>query len=164
MTSLDLFVDGNKLGARFHVAHRISGVGYCLDRLHGHTYEVELRIISKGGATFIYPFESMIDILYECVSPLTNKVLLAEGGNNVVKVEDKEITYISADGKRYMFPKEDVFLMPVEEVTAEALAIYLLNEVTDRMKKGEHRTDRIGEVEIRLWEGSARGVIARKKL
>jgi 6-pyruvoyl-tetrahydropterin synthase len=163
MSEFRVFVEGNKIGARFHVAHRISGAGYGLDRLHGHTYELKVSLIGKGETTFLYPFEGLMDIMFECVQPLNNKVLLADRGGNVVKVDDDEIMYVTVDGKRYMLPKDDVFLLPMEEVTAEALVVYLLHEISDKLRKFDISTEQIAEIEVTLWEGNERGVVTRGK-
>lgn len=164
MAELEIFVDGRLIGVRFHVAHRISGAGYGLDRLHGHTYELRVRLIGKGEAEFLYPFEELMEIMLECVKPLNNKVLLAEGGGNVVKAENGEITYMSADNKRYVLPREDVYILPVREVTAEALALYLLHEVVKRLRGGRFDVGNVAAVELTLWESFERGVIVKEEL
>jgi len=164
MTGLEIFVDGRLMGARFHVAHRISGAGYGLDRIHGHTYELRVRLIGKGEAEFLYPFEGLMQIMLECVKPLNNKVLLAERGKNVVKVEDSEITYITADNKRYVLPREDVYFLPVNEVTAEVLALYLLREIVKKLREGKLDIENVAAVELTLWESFERGVVVREEL
>ena len=159
MNRLAIFVDGRRIRARFHVAHRISGAGYGLDRLHGHTYDIRLSLAGKDQVAFLYPFEALMQMMVETVEPLDNKVLLADGGGNVAKFEDGTVTYVSADERRYMFPRDDIVLLPVREVTVEALADYLLNQILEKLRKSVISTKGISEVELTLWEGSERGVV-----
>lgn len=164
MSDLEIFVDGRRTGARFHVSHRISNAGYGLDHLHGHTYEMKVQLSGKREASFLYPFEELMRIITECAAALNNRVLLASGGGNVAKFEDGSVTYISADGRRYMFPKTDIVTLPVEEVTAEALARYLLGEIRDKIRKSKAKSDAIADVELTLWEGNERGIVAKGAL
>lgn len=164
VSELSIFVDGREIGARFHVAHRISNGGYGLERLHGHTYEIKLNVSGNVEAGFLIPFEELMRIMLECTSQLNNKVLLPDGGGNVAKSENGSITFVSADGRRYMFPKADVAILPVGEVTAEALATYLLKEICERIRGSEKKSERISTVELTLWEGNERGVQARSSL
>jgi 6-pyruvoyltetrahydropterin/6-carboxytetrahydropterin synthase len=164
MSRLGIFVDGRTIKARFHVAHRISGAAYGLDRLHGHTYDMRVSLEGKGQADFLYPFEALMETMTECAQALDNKVLLADGGDNVAKFDNGVITYVGADEKRYMFPKDDVMFLPVKEVTAEALAKYLLKEICEKLRKSDVSTSEISGVELTLWEGYERGVVARGTL
>jgi len=159
MGRLAIFVDGRRIGARFHVAHRISVAGHGLDRLHGHTYDIRLSLAGSDQVAFLYPFEALMQIMVEAVEPLDNKVLLADGGGNVAKFENGTVTYVSADERRYMFPRDDIVLLPVREVTAEALADYLLSQILLKLRKSAISTKDIAEVELTLWEGSERGVV-----
>lgn len=164
MSRLSVFVDGRTIKARFHVAHRISGAPYGLDRLHGHTYEIRVSLDGKGQAEFLYPFEELMGIMTECAQTLDNRVLLADGGGNVARFDDGVITYVGADERRYMFPKDDIVLLPVKEVTAEVLANYLLKEICEKLRKSKVSTSEISDVELTLWEGYERGVVARGTL
>jgi len=103
-------------------------------------------------------------IMTECTQAFDNKVLLADGGGNVAKFDDAVITYVGADEKRYMFPKDDIVFLPVKEVTAEALAHYLLKEICEKLRKSNVSTSEISGVELTLWEGYERGVVARGNL
>ena len=164
VSELSIFVDGRKIAARFHVAHRISNAGYGLDRLHGHTYEIRLNLSGSRDAAFLFPFEEMMAIMSELATSLNNKVLLPVQGGNVVKTDDGSITFVSADGRRYIFPKGDVVTLPLSEVTAEALANYILGEIRGKIKRSGVKTDSITGVELTLWEGNERGVEVRSTL
>ena len=164
MSGQGIFVDGRMIGARFHVAHRISNAGHGLERLHGHTYEIRLNVTGKAKSGFLLAFEDMMEIMSDCTSRLNNKVLLPDGGGNVVKAEDRSYTFVSADERRYMFPKEDVVVLPLAEITAEALANYLLKQVCAKIRDVKSKAGQISEVELTLWEGNERGVQARSSL
>ena len=161
-----LFVDGRAIGGRFHVAHRVSGAPYGLNRLHGHTYEVRVEVVGEyQRGEIVFPFEKVMDILRDCIAGMNNKVLLAKDGGNVCKYEGDFIRYVSADGKQYSFPKEDVMLLPVNEVTAEAITEYLLNRIIEKVREEkESEGYKVRFVKIILWEGFERGSEMEKRI
>jgi len=156
---LAIFVDGRTINGRFSVSHRISDAPYGLDRFHGHTYEISVTLYgscSKYG--FIFPFEELIKIIEQICEKLNNKILLATGGDNVIKDEGEKIYYVTADNKQYVFPKEDVFFMELEEVTAENLAEWIANQTIEKLKAHQDFYPNIHCVELTVYEGRNRGV------
>jgi len=157
--ALAIFVDGRVTKGRFGISHRISNAPYGLDRFHGHTYEIKAVLLgfrSKYG--FIFPFEELIKIIEQICEKLNNKTLLATGGENVTKDEGNRIYYITADNKHYVFPKEDVLRINLNEVTAEDLAEWIANQLIEQLKKYTDFYPNIKLLELTLYEGRNRGV------
>jgi len=163
---IKLFVDGRAIGGRFHVAHKISGAPYGLNRLHGHTYEIKVELIGEHEkGEIVFPFEKVIEVIKDCIAGMNNRVLLAKEGGNVCKYEGDFIRYVSADGKQYLLPKEDVMLLPVNEATAEAITEYLLNRIAEKVKQEkESEGYKVKGVKIILWEGFERGLEMEKRI
>ena len=154
-----IFVDGRFLGASFNASRRVSHAPHGGNRLHGHTYELAIKLKRKPTvqARLIFPFEELASIVRRICEELNNKVLLASGGENVYKEDSISIEYVSADDKRYTLPMDDVKLLPVEEVTVEALATWIGGHIAARLKEHNDFYRNIAVMEITLYEGRQRG-------
>jgi len=153
-----IFVDGRFFGGSFSASRRVSHAPFGGNRLHGHSYNLAVKLKQKPEATskLIFPFEELIATVRRICEELNNKVLLATGGGNVYKKDSTSIEYISADKKRYVLPTDDVTLIPVEEVTIEALASWLGERIVAELRM--HRDiENLTGVEITLYEGQQRG-------
>jgi len=153
-----IFVDGRFFGGSFSASRRVSRAPHGGDRLHGHSYDLALKLRQKPETQnrLIFSFEELTAIVRTICDDLNNKVLLASGGENVYKEDSRSIEYVSADNKRYVLPMDDVKLLPVEEVTVEALASWIGQQVVTKLKEHGDYENLVG-VEITLYEGRQRG-------
>jgi len=156
---LSVFVDGRTFGGSFCISHRISHAPHGLDRLHGHTYELAVALKGKGKseASMVFPFEELMTIIKGVCSELNNKTLMASGGDNVYKEDSIAIEYVSGDQKRYLLPLGDVKLLPLEEVTAEALVVWIGKEIEAKIREYRDFSQNVKEIEVTLFEGRERG-------
>jgi len=156
---LTMFVDGRSFGGSFSASRRVSHAPDGGNRLHGHTYEIAVSLKGKAGAgqRFTFPFEQLIAIVKGLCAELNNKVILASGGANVYKEDSRSIEYMSADNKRYVLPLDDVKLLPVEEVTIEALSSWVGEQIAGRLGEYHDYYANIAEIKITLFEGRQRG-------
>lgn len=147
MPAADLRVRGS-----FSATYRISHASQGENRLHGHTYELAAKLSPQAGlqGNLIFRFEELAAIVKSLCEELNKGVLLASGGENVHKDDSIAIEYVSADDKRYVLPMDDVKLIPVEEITTEALASWIGSEIATRL--GHIGCKNIREVEIMLHE------------
>lgn len=98
--------------------------------LHGHNFtikiEVESQELMNGFVVNFVPLKKSLrqicDRLDECVLlPTSNRVQVNQNGDTVqVKVND---------GSRYSFPKNEVIVLPLDNVTCESLAFYICTEL-----------------------------------
>ena len=106
-------------------------------RLHGHNFtlalEVELRSID---------FESLLDFgllkaeMGKLCKEWKERTLLA-GENphfNVVSESGLELEFTLC-GQRYVLPKEDALVLPIDNVTVEGLASFAAKELRSRLSK-----------------------------
>lgn len=156
---MSVFVDGRTFGGSFCVSHRISHASYGLDRLHGHTYELAVELKGRGSseASMVFPFEELMSIVKNICSELNNKTLLASEGDNVYKEDSVAIEYVTGDQKRYLLPLGDVKLLPLEEVTAEALVVWIGKKIEAKVKEYRDFSQNVKEIEVTLFEGRERG-------
>lgn len=153
-----IFVDGRFFGGSFSASRRVSHAPHGGNRLHGHSYDLAVKLKRKPEAPnkLIFPFEELTANVRRVCEELNNKVLLASGGKNVYKEGSTSIEYVSADNKRYVLPADDVKLLPVDEVTVEALASWIGEQIVTKLK--EHRDfGNLTGMEITLYEGRQRG-------
>lgn len=99
--------------------------------LHGHNYKVML----KGEADtlksdMVFDFLDIKPIVREVCDSLDHKLLLpSENPRIEIYKDDKSIHLTTPCGDQFMFPKQDVILLPISNTSAERLAIYLNSEI-----------------------------------
>lgn len=114
----------------FSAAHFITFNGNICERLHGHNYRVFAEVV--GGLDenqYVVDFIALRDAMRGLVETLDHHVLLPTHHPMIrVVSRDGEIEAKFESGsetRRWVFPKGDCVLLPVENTTAELLAKYL---------------------------------------
>ena len=128
-------VDGWRSGIRFDAAHVIPHHPKC-GRLHGHTYalhaEVHGDVDPETG--FIVDFGLVKDVLRAVADDLDHHVLIQSKSPHFQVVKHGTQVHFEIGMKHYVVPEPDAKLVPVEATTAEALAEYVADEVTARVR------------------------------
>jgi 6-pyruvoyltetrahydropterin/6-carboxytetrahydropterin synthase len=105
------------------------GVDYC-ENLHGHNYFVEITIsgpLDSDG--MVMDFKEIKKQTLRICERLDHKTLLP-GKSKSIKVDESEFSYeVTVSGKRYVFPKEDCFMLPLEATTTERLAEFIASQI-----------------------------------
>ncbi|AAM02032.1 TPA: 6-pyruvoyl tetrahydropterin synthase family protein [Methanopyrus kandleri] len=156
-----VYLDGRELGLRFSACHVIPGHGKC-GRLHGHTYHVSVELLGERTEPhgFVYDFDELKSTVRELIKPLDHRVLLpTESELFEIEESGNEITVRLSDGKRYVFPREDVVLIPTRSLSAEDLAEYLADELERRLAG-----DNLKELRVRVDEGWGQGAEVVRRL
>ena len=100
------------------------------ERLHGHNYRVRLRArgaLRKDGS--LIDFSVLKTALRMACAELDERMLVPISGHDIeVRQHDHEVIVQHAS-RRYVFPREDVRLLPIANTTCECLATYILGEV-----------------------------------
>ena len=101
------------------------------ERLHGHNYQVglELDLTDISFATML-PFVAIKDCLAAICKDLRERVIIAARNplTTIVRADADEVE-LTVCGKRYVLPREDVVLLPIDNVSVEALASHLGDRV-----------------------------------
>jgi 6-pyruvoyltetrahydropterin/6-carboxytetrahydropterin synthase len=96
------------------------------ERLHGHNYQVEVIIggqLNSDG--MVLDFRDIKKRVSDICTNLDHRVLLPGRSQRFkIREADSSIEVIAAS-KRYVFPKEDCLLLPIQTTTAELLAEYI---------------------------------------
>jgi len=120
-------IDGWKSKVKFSSAHLLPGHKKC-SILHGHTYAIHAKFYGgKDKQDFVMDFSIVKSLLGKIADQLDHKILIPKTNTNV-KIDDKEI-HIIFDDKKYVFPKNDCVLLPMDSTTTENLAEFILNEL-----------------------------------
>jgi len=116
-------VEGGYL--RFSSAHFITFGGKC-ERLHGHNYGVLVELEGTlGEDKLVFDFTILKKVTRELCRRLNHRFLLP-AHNTHLKIQELEDAWeIRFGTKRYLFPREDVIVLPIDNSTAERLAEYI---------------------------------------
>ena len=129
-----LEIDGAYTGIRFSACHFIPCHEKCA-RLHGHSYIVRLRLEGEtGDSGMLMDFVVLKKMLKELAEELDHKTLLPKDSASVkITKRGKEVEVVS-EGKRYVFPEDDVKIIDVATTTAEEMSEMMLSSILRKVK------------------------------
>jgi len=153
-----LKLDGWEKSITFSASHILPGHEKC-GRIHGHNYAIHVRISGESSESgVVYDFLPIKEKLRRIADGLDHRILIASGMEGL-KVEKNEVR-IDIEDKKYIFPKEDALILDIDQVTAEQLAMYLLEKVIEELDFPE----KVNSVEIGVDESRGQGAWARKEI
>ncbi len=123
---------------KFSVSHfTIFGSG-AAERLHGHNYYVSVDLRLKEISPDLgmaFDFNLVKPCVREITDALDEFVLLpAKSPHLKVETSGNSVRALFSQ-KEYLFPSEDVRVLPVTNVTSEELARFIATELAERLKK-----------------------------
>ncbi len=133
------------------------------EALHGHNYRVTVELSGPGvdGLEFLVPMAAAKrDIRSQC-SELDEKVLLPAECPHLELTRSDETVTATFGSRRYEFPSSEVLLLPLANVTVEALARLVWERLADRW--GSLR-DRVETLEVTVAETRGQGASYRRDL
>lgn len=111
---------------KFSCAHMTVFPDGTKERLHGHNYTIAIAIeVARIELAAMIPFASIKAAIGELCRGWKEHVLLAEENPHLVIVHDSHELEIMLCGERYVFPRGDVLLLPLDNISVEALAAYV---------------------------------------
>ncbi len=129
---------------KFSASHFLKAPLQCT-RLHGHNYYVSVEVNHElDDNYFVVDFTDLKEKLQSIIKPMDHYVLIPTDSKELEIKEEKNSIEVIASKKRYVFPREDVFFLPLAATTSELLAKY----IHDKLKEiyGNKRiTVRVGE-------------------
>jgi 6-pyruvoyltetrahydropterin/6-carboxytetrahydropterin synthase len=120
----------------FSAAHFITiGENIC-ERLHGHNYRVAAEVYGPLDAQqCVIDFIGLRDALQEIVRALDHYVLLPTKHPQIRITADERTVEAAFQERRWMFPRGDCILLPVENTTAEKLAEWIAHRLFDELQR-----------------------------
>ena len=124
-------IDGRYSNIKFSACHFIAGHSRC-GKLHGHVYVVQLIIYGeKDSSGMIMDFIDLKQALRKVAEQFDHRVLLPGRSKRVIlDVNDEEVE-ARIDGKRYIFPREDVLILDIGESSAEEITEVMLESILE---------------------------------
>jgi len=143
---------------KFSAAHMTVFIDGTKEPLHGHNYRVSTTVELKNS-TQPLPFSEYKKVIKSVCDIWDEKVLLPERSPffKVLANSTKEIEFTLCE-KRYVLPKEEVLLLPVENVTSEALAELFCHRFFD-VFKDSHPILPFCAIEVHIEETTGQGAI-----
>jgi len=107
--------------------------------LHGHNYRVQLRgEACQLDGDMVFDFLDIKPIVREVCDSLDHKLMIPEK-NPSLDIEHlangTHLQITPPDGEYFVVPKNDVLILPIENTSAERLAIYLAEQIHSLVKK-----------------------------
>ena len=117
--------------AKFSVSHFLKEPLQCT-RLHGHNYYVAVEVSADLDKNhFVIDFTELKENLMSIVKPMDHYVLIPTESEELEIREEKDSIEIIASNKRYVFPREDIFFLPLTATTSELLAKYIHSKLKE---------------------------------
>ena len=117
-------------------AHKFSAAHYTIfsasdrERLHGHNYSVSARIVAEMGENgFSADYNVYKRKLAALCEPLDEYMLVAADSPYQTIQPTGDEVWVVFDGRTLKFPADETKLLPIANVTVEALAHYLLEKL-----------------------------------
>jgi 6-pyruvoyltetrahydropterin/6-carboxytetrahydropterin synthase len=113
-------VERNRL--RFAAAHMATFSGSC-EPLHGHNYDVMVEL--EGELTedsWVWDFGAVKRSARALTEELDHHFLLQRNSQHLSIEEAADSWTVGFGERRYSFPKSDVYVLPIENTTAECIS------------------------------------------
>jgi 6-pyruvoyltetrahydropterin/6-carboxytetrahydropterin synthase len=118
----------------FSAAHFITFNGNICERLHGHNWRVAAEVEGPLDENhYVFDFIALRDGLQLIVNELDHRMLLPTKHPSIlVEVRETEVE-TTFEERRWVFPKEDCLLLPVENTTAELIARWIAHKFLEQI-------------------------------
>jgi len=124
----------NSTEVKFSACHFLKKPDQCA-RLHGHNYYVSVEISDKLNENyFVLDFIELNKELNSIIQPLDHYILIPKKSDDIKIIENEESIEILTSEKKYVFPRSDVFFLPLKATTSELLAKYIHDKLKNIYK------------------------------
>lgn len=127
------------------------------ERLHGHNYQVQTTLeLSDIAFANMIPFARLKAELESICRDFRERVLLAEHNPHFEIVARGPELEFRLCGQRYVFPVDDILLLPIDNIAVEPLAAHLADLLVARLA-GLGGTEVISSIEVAVLESPGQG-------
>jgi 6-pyruvoyltetrahydropterin/6-carboxytetrahydropterin synthase len=119
---------------KFSCAHMTVFPDGTKERLHGHNYTIGLRLeVERVELAAMIPFAPVKAAIGDLCRAWKEHVLLASENPYFSLIRDDSELEITLCGERYVFPRGDVLLLPIDNISVEALASHVASLLRDEL-------------------------------
>jgi 6-pyruvoyltetrahydropterin/6-carboxytetrahydropterin synthase len=126
------------------------------ERLHGHNYRVRVELSGSelDGLGFLVPVAAVKARVRAICAALDERILIPEKSRQLELRHEPDAVAVSLGPRSYRFPKNEVHLLPLPNVTIEALAQHVWGELAPALPAPPVRRLRV-EVEETSGQSAA---------
>jgi 6-pyruvoyltetrahydropterin/6-carboxytetrahydropterin synthase len=172
---MKILINGINANLRFSSAHLIPTHPSC-GFIHGHSYFVDVEIEGEraGEFKFVVDFKDVKESLRKICNTLDHRLLvpifnehisfkgIPDDEKTMEKIEKEEKLQFKIGQKGYTIPKVDCVLLPLKTSSAEDLAQYFAEKLTeDLLNKGY---DNLNSISACVNEGIGQGALYKNEL
>jgi 6-pyruvoyltetrahydropterin/6-carboxytetrahydropterin synthase len=134
--------------------------------LHGHNYRVQVKgEAPELSGDMVFDFLDIKPIVREICDSLDHKLLIPKLCDRLkIYEENKNLVIITPDESYFSIPKTDVLLLPLLNTSAERIAVYICDEIRERMNKKYGFKFNSLEVEVEETPGQSAVYLHRENL
>lgn len=119
---------------KFSCAHMTVFADGSKERLHGHNYTVAVELdVERVELAAMIPFAPIKAALAELCAAWKEHVLLAARNPWFVVVHDGRELEFTLCSERYVMPRQDALLLPIDNISVEALAAHVASLLRERL-------------------------------
>jgi len=127
------------------------------ERLHGHNYTIAIAIeVDRIDLPVMLPFSPIKAALGELCAAWKEHVLIATNNPHFVLVRDDAELELTLCGERYVMPRGDALLLPIDNISVEALAAHIAELLRARLA-AELAAPHVRALEITVEESPGQG-------
>ena len=118
---------------KFSCAHMTVFADGSKERLHGHNYTIAVALeVDRIDVAAMVPFAPIKASLAELCAAWKEHVLLAARNPRFHIVRDDAELEFTLCGERYVLPRRDALLLPIDNISVEGLAAHVATELRAR--------------------------------
>jgi 6-pyruvoyltetrahydropterin/6-carboxytetrahydropterin synthase len=147
----------------FCSGHFITYEGDKCEGLHGHNYRAAVTLEGDLNAHhYVFDFVTLKKLLRGICDRLDHKMLLPTQNPLLTLTEDTRSIEVRYKERRYVFPWDDVFLLPIANTTAEQLAQWIAGELESELHRREAHS--LWAMEVEVEESFGQSAFFRKDI
>jgi 6-pyruvoyltetrahydropterin/6-carboxytetrahydropterin synthase len=147
----------------FCAGHFITYEGDKCEPLHGHNYRVDASVAGElDENAYVFNFTTLKKILRAICNRLDHRMLLPLNNPRLRLSEEGPSVSVRYRERLYVFPREDVVLLPIPNTTAEMLAQWIGGEIESALR--EQGADNLTMLEVEVEESFGQSAFCRKEL
>lgn len=150
--------DAQLFAAAHFITYREGGA----EPLHGHNYRVGAEASGPlDEHHLVFDFVRLKGELDAVAAELDHRVLLAADNPSLPIERDEDEVRVRAPRGRYVFPADDVVVLPIPNTTAEMIAAWIADRLLERLGAAARPLARL---EIEVEETTGQSAIVRRDL
>ncbi len=139
---------------KFSCAHMTVFPDGTKERLHGHNYTVAVAVdVARVDLAAMLPFAPLKAALAALCAAWKERLLVAANNPHFELVRDDRELEFRLCGERYVVPRADALLLPIDNISVEALAAHVAVLLRDKLGPIAHAT----ALEVTIEESPGQG-------